>query len=235
MACAVCLAGAAQNGALAVGDRGEIVKVLQQWLTEAGFATPVTGSFNGITEASVRAFQRAAGLAEDGVAGPRTWCALGRSALYKGEEPPIASRGTAAPLLDWETINAVWPPKGAAWLTDVEHRTTMKVIRLGGSLHADVEPASYADTAILKSWYGGSWSWSRRAVIFRYERIRCGASINGMPHGQDTIENGFPGQFCLHFLGSRIHATGKLDADHQRMVMRAARALLDPAWIAPGG
>ncbi len=232
LACMACLAGAGSDGVLAAGARGGIVEVLQAWLTESGFLTPVTGSFGALTETSVRAFQQATGLAEDGVVGPQTWSALGRSALYKGDEPPLTSRGAAAPLLDWETVNAIWPPRAAAWITDVERRTTMKVIRLGGHLHADVEPATSADTAILKSWYG-SWSWSRRAVVFRYGRICCGASINGMPHGRDTVSNGFPGQFCLHFLGSRVHQDGQMDADHQRMVMRAARALLEPAWLDP--
>jgi len=38
---------------------------------------PVTGTFDGATEAAVRQFQRDKGLVPDGIIGPRTWASLG--------------------------------------------------------------------------------------------------------------------------------------------------------------
>ncbi|MGQ9779809.1 MAG: peptidoglycan-binding domain-containing protein [Bacillota bacterium] len=219
-----------QSGLLHRGERGEIVRVLQQWLAEAGF--PVSGDPDGYlgpgTEAAVRAYQQDAGLAVDGVVGPATWAALGQAALY-GDRKTLPSRGVFSPLLSWEIIDKLWPRETIAWLTDLERRSTIGIIRTGGHWHADVEPLTAKDTARLKSWYGGSWSWSRHPVVFRCERVQCGASINGMPHGADTIKNGFPGHFCLHFLASRVHQSGRMDAEHQRMVMRAAKYLLGAA------
>ncbi|MCL6549109.1 MAG: peptidoglycan-binding protein, partial [Alicyclobacillus sp.] len=219
-----------QSGLLHRGERSEIVRVLQQWLADAGF--PASGDPDGCfgqgTESAVRAFQQNAGLVVDGVVGPVTWAALGQAALYGGIRT-ITSRGLVFPLLSWETMDKVWPRGSTAWLTDLKSRTTIRIIRTGGHWHADVEPLTAEDTGRLKSWYGGSWSWARRPVIFRFERVQCGASINGMPHGADKIKNGFPGHFCLHFLGSRVHRSGRMDAEHQRMVMQAAKHLLGGA------
>jgi hypothetical protein len=46
--------------------------------------------------------------------------------------------------------------------------------------------------------------------------------MNGMPHGGQTIRgNNFRGQFCIHFLGSRVHRSGKVDTSHQSMIEQA--------------
>jgi len=50
------------------GDVGELVKLIQSKV-----GTPVTGTFDGVTEAAVREFQRNNGLVPDGIVGPRTW------------------------------------------------------------------------------------------------------------------------------------------------------------------
>jgi peptidoglycan hydrolase-like protein with peptidoglycan-binding domain len=49
------------------GARGHDVRVLQSYLTQAGFATPVVGTFGPLTESNVRAFERAQGLRADGI------------------------------------------------------------------------------------------------------------------------------------------------------------------------
>jgi peptidoglycan hydrolase-like protein with peptidoglycan-binding domain len=55
------------------------VKELQQKLQAKGFGPgPIDGVFGPRTEAALVAFQRATGLAPDGVAGPLTWSALAR-------------------------------------------------------------------------------------------------------------------------------------------------------------
>jgi hypothetical protein len=54
------------------GSVGNDVKTLQMRL-----AIGVDGSFGPVTEAAVVAFQRGAGLAPDGVVGPKTWAAMG--------------------------------------------------------------------------------------------------------------------------------------------------------------
>ena len=94
---------------------------------------------------------------------------------------------------------------------------------MGGTNNADVEALTASDTAIVKSIYG-NWSWARRAVVVNYGGRKIAGSMNGMPHGQQTIwNNNFNGQFCIHFLGSKTHGSGRVDPDHQAMVRKAAR------------
>ena len=77
---------------LRVGDRGEAVLRLQ-----AALRIVEDGAFGPETLAAVRAFQRAEGLAVDGVVGAQTWAALSRAAT--GVEPQ-AQETPADALLD---------------------------------------------------------------------------------------------------------------------------------------
>src|SRR5688500_7279447 len=58
------------------GTAGNDVKTLQVLLSRRGFDVPATGYFGPITKRKVRGFQRARGLAADGVVGPMTRGAL---------------------------------------------------------------------------------------------------------------------------------------------------------------
>jgi N-acetyl-anhydromuramyl-L-alanine amidase AmpD len=53
------------------GDEGDLVEEIQ-----ATVGADVTGKFDAVTEAAVRAFQRLKGLVPDGIVGPRTWATL---------------------------------------------------------------------------------------------------------------------------------------------------------------
>ncbi|MDH5281970.1 MAG: peptidoglycan-binding protein, partial [Thermoleophilia bacterium] len=66
------------------GDKSEEVRQVQAVLVELGYSTgSVDAKFGPATEQSVRAFQKASGLAEDGVVGPATLSAL--SAALNGQ------------------------------------------------------------------------------------------------------------------------------------------------------
>lgn len=115
-------------------------------------------------------------------------------------------------------------PRGAiAKVTHVDTGITFWVKRRGGSYHADCEPLTDYDTAQMKKIYG-SWSWNREAVIVQVEgsSIRMAGSMNGMPHGESSINNNFPGHFCIHFLGSYTHVRGTQCPLHQACVRHAA-------------
>ena len=58
---------------LRVGDRGNLVWILQSALYTNGFPAVQDGIFGSQTDAQVRAFQRARGLGVDGIAGPNTF------------------------------------------------------------------------------------------------------------------------------------------------------------------
>ena len=209
---------------LGPGDKGREVLILQEKLARLGFfrAAP-TGYFGRLTETAVKDFQRAYGLKVDGLAGPATMAAI--EAVLARQNADLASRGgRTVLLLSWEIVDKMWPRGVTARIYDIETGLSLVVRRLYGTEHADVEPLTKQDTYILKQIYGGRWSWDRRAIIVELDGRYIAASMNGMPHGGEAIyDNDFPGQFCIHFLGSRLHKNRKVDAAHQAMVLRAAR------------
>ena len=70
----------------------------------------------------------------------------------------------------------------------------------------------------------GHWSWKRRAVLVKYNGHVYAGSMNGMPHGTQTIKgNNFDGHFCIHFYGSKTHGSKKVDDMHQKMVAEAMK------------
>lgn len=115
-------------------------------------------------------------------------------------------------------------PRGAiAKVTHVDTGITFWVKRRGGHYHADCEPLTAYDTEQMRRIYR-RWSWNRNAVIVQVEgsTIRMAASMNGMPHGQGSINNNFPGHFCIHFLGSYTHVSGTMCPLHQACIRHAA-------------
>lgn len=125
-------------------------------------------------------------------------------------------------LTPWDEAKTIFPIQSVARVTDVETGLTFRVYRHGGHLHADSEPYSVDDTFVIWRLYGGHWSWKRRAIIVEVGGHRIAASMNGMPHGQyDIANNSFPGHFCIHFYGSRVHRSGRVDPDHQSKIMEA--------------
>lgn len=93
-------AAAGSSPILRRGARGDAVRTLQGLLRERGASIPVSGSFSARTADAVRAFQRSAGLAVDGVVGPRTWSALRgggpASAAPAPADAPAPSRSSAS-------------------------------------------------------------------------------------------------------------------------------------------
>lgn len=66
------------------GSAGEAVRGLQRNLSALGYPLTVDGIFGRDTEKAVRAFQRDHGLDADGIAGPRTFAAIGEALPFGG-------------------------------------------------------------------------------------------------------------------------------------------------------
>lgn len=130
-----------------------------------------------------------------------------------------------APPIPWAEAARLFPRMAIADVTDLATGMTFRVQRRGGTYHADVQPLTKADTAVMKEIYGGIWSWDRRAVIVSANGYRIAASMNGMPHGQGALDNNFSGHFCIHFLNSVTHGTHALDLGHQLMIHKAAGSI----------
>lgn len=124
--------------------------------------------------------------------------------------------------LKWLDAQKLLERMDSAEVLDIETGKSFMVQRRGGTYHADVQPLTRADTAIMKEIYGGVWSWDRRAVIVTADNRTIAASMNGMPHGQGALNNNFPGHFCIHFWGSITHASRAKDLGHHLMISKAA-------------
>ncbi len=64
------------NDNVHLGDTGSGVKQIQTALVAHGFKVATDGAFGPQTAAAVKAFQKQAGITQDGVVGPVTWAKL---------------------------------------------------------------------------------------------------------------------------------------------------------------
>ncbi len=129
-------------------------------------------------------------------------------------------------IVEWSKVSRMLPKKSVFTVVDLETGLAFRVQKRAGQHHADVQPLTKRDTAIMKRIYNGKWSWQRKAVLIQTGTETLAASMHGMPHGGDGIpDNGFSGHFCIHFLGSTTHGSRNVDPGHQLMIRKAAGTL----------
>ena len=58
---------------LRMGDKGAAVRLLQEVLANKGYILVPDGEFGPLTQGMVKNYQRANGLTDDGIVGPKTW------------------------------------------------------------------------------------------------------------------------------------------------------------------
>lgn len=92
---------------------------------------------------------------------------------------------TQIKMTQWEEVNEILPRYTKFTVVDLETGLEFQVQRRAGSNHADVQPLTPKDTAIMKKIYNGKWSWKRRAIIVISEDEKIAASMHGMPHGAE--------------------------------------------------
>ena len=127
--------------------------------------------------------------------------------------------------MDWFNGGSHVLEKGHyGYIYDIDTGITMRIKRMGGHYHADVEPATAADTAKLLRIAKGKFSWKSHAVILKAGGKYVASAINTLPHGDQTIRNNnYNGQFCLHTSNSLTHASSKVNSSHQSAINRAYR------------
>ena len=215
------------DGTCAPGDKGSTVRKVQERLKRLGYYTGrIDGDYGNGTKTAVINFQRRNGLSTTGRVNSRTLAKLNSSDAKKANSSDSGSGSGSGTTerLNWFNGGSNKIPKGATFkVKDIRTGRVFTVRRWSGANHIDAEPASASDTSIMKSIYG-HWSWRRRAVLVKYNGHVYAASMNGMPHGTQTISgNNFDGHFCIHFYGSKTHGSKKVDAMHQNCVAEAMR------------
>ncbi|MDN4072281.1 hypothetical protein [Fictibacillus terranigra] len=139
---------------------------------------------------------------------------------------PVPDKGK---IMRWTKVDKLLPKGSKFKVIDLETGFYFSVQRRAGNKHADVQPLTYKDTAVLKHLYNGKWSWRRRAILIPVKGKMLAASMHGMPHGHGALQNGFPGHFCIHFAGSTTHRTRNADPSHKMMILKAGGKLDDYA------
>lgn len=208
---------------LKIGMSGVQVRNMQQELRKRNFLiAPATGYFGDVTEGAVKAFQRKAGLSQDGIVGAKTYEMIFGDNNISTTTAELFGITGEVKLSTWDDIAKVFRKGKKALVTDVRTGKQFWVKRFGGWWHADVEPLTAKDTAIMKECYGGRWSWDRRAIWVTIGSKTYAASQNGMPHLSSPIGgNNFDGHFCIHFKDSKVHQTGRECPRHQAQVRYA--------------
>ncbi|MCP8616293.1 LysM peptidoglycan-binding domain-containing protein [Salirhabdus salicampi] len=127
-------------------------------------------------------------------------------------------------LLDWWTEGRyVFPIGKEATITDFQTGRTFKVKHTMGGNHADAEPLTSTDTQRMKEIWGGSFSWTPRAIVISVDGRRLAAAMHSFPHSTwDIKNNNYDGHFCIHFQNSTRHKDGLVQDSMQRQVRIAA-------------
>ncbi len=231
------------------GMRSSSVVELQQGLKKTGYySSLITGYYESVTESAVKKLQADYGLPADGIAGRNTLALLDK--LLNGAVTKASSRAGVSRqnnyMANWfGSVANIFSRGTVATVYDIKSGLSFKAKRTYGENHADCEPLTANDTAIMKKIYGGKWSWSRKAVVVEVNGMKFAASINGMPHAGldkypagkyvsnrsggfgaglnfDQVKgNNFNGHFCIHFYHSKTHGTNRIDQKHQAMIRTA--------------
>ncbi|MCL2235131.1 MAG: hypothetical protein FWB98_01670 [Defluviitaleaceae bacterium] len=136
----------------------------------------------------------------------------------------------------WDEVRHIFDRGTDAVVRDLLTGRTFAIRRTFGRYHADVEPLTTEDTATMYDIWGG-WSWSRRPVAVYVNGYVFAGSLTNFPHGGvdhlpasagnlDAVKgNGMDGHVCLHFEGSRIHGSGRINQAHMDAVAQARQIL----------
>lgn len=104
-----------------LGDHGDDVGLLQRRLIRAGYALVVTHVYDEPTQAAVKAMQAKTGLVVDGIAGPKTYAAIGtgqRDPKHLADADLVgAARTLGVPLACVRAVNEV-ESRGSGFLPD---------------------------------------------------------------------------------------------------------------------
>ena len=214
-----------KDGTCSPGDTGSNVKKVQKRLKKLGYYSgSIDGDYGNGTKKAVKSFQKRNGLKETGKVNSKTLAKLNSKDAKKATASDSSGGSGTTEKLDWFHGGSSKIPKGATFkVKDIKTGKVFTVKRWSGANHIDAEPNSKDDTKTMKSIYG-HWSWKRRAVLVKYNGHVYAASMNGMPHGTQTIsDNNFDGHFCIHFSGSKTHGSKKVDEMHQKCVKEALK------------
>lgn len=231
------------SGVYKYGSTGSDVLYIQTALKKLGYYSgSLTGHYGNKTTQAVMDFQRDNGLSADGVVGAKTMTKIreayneatsggsGSSSSGSSSSSGISLHSTVYDL-SWDDYKRAYVRAGLSRgntfkLTDLKTGKTFKVYVQSAGYHADVEPATAADTAIMCSIYGVSSAnkigYTRRAMIATIGNYQFVCSMYGEAHGSEVItNNNYDGQFCIHFRDCKTSGTQVVREENQTPIDQA--------------
>ncbi len=231
--------GSTAYTSLSLGATGDAVKRLQRALMDLGYpVSAADGTYGALTQTAVMAFQRLNRLTADGVAG-----AITQEKLYSGNAARYETSQDQTPTIDDNTGRVDGPSTSSVkclyWVTEVKPsirsgqnitvfdpatslQWTLRLYSLGR--HADSEPLTATDTAIMFKAFGNTNTWTPKPV---YVKLPNGtwtlATTHNVPHLNGSIQdNNFDGHLCVHFLRTLEECQAN-DPDYGMTNQRAIR------------
>ncbi len=213
---------------LIIGSRGLAVRNLQAALKLAGFAVEVDGDFGEQTERAVAAFQRRAGLVDDGVAGPKTLAALaGRdtSKLLKRQDLQQAADRLGVPLASVMAVNQV-ESRGEGFAANgrpvilFERHVMLARLQANGLSEAEADALAAKHPALVNRKAGGYIGGTAE-----HQRLAKAQQI----HAVAALESASWGLFQI--MGYHWQRLGYLDAQHFADTMALSEAAQLDAFV----
>lgn len=187
-----------------LGSVGADVETWQGLLTSAGYAVQASGVFNEATRQQTVAWQKAKGLAADGIVGPASWGAMtGKAAA--GITDKHAQFGRDAILAAWEGVTT-----GNKW--GIDPKPNLAALQIAGAqanLESNYGLAQYVNKTIPEGQPGHS-----SGVINNW------GAVQGQPGflASDTHADGSP--YTAHYKIYATPAEGAADMIRHMTVLR---------------
>ncbi|MBQ6858835.1 MAG: leucine-rich repeat domain-containing protein, partial [Clostridia bacterium] len=212
----------AMRGCVSLGETA-----IPQTITSIGM-----GAFNGSAEdfrfAVVRGSYAEEYAQENGIA-----CVYpGEEDETEEEESGVVKLNDVVYDLDWFDYKSFYTVAGVKagktfTLTDLMTALSFDVYVQSAGYHADVEPLTAEDTEIMLRIYGvdevKDISYVRRPMVATVGPVQLVCSMYGEAHGSEDIgeENGYDGQFCVHFRNSTTSGTQEVLEENQAPIDKA--------------
>jgi peptidoglycan hydrolase-like protein with peptidoglycan-binding domain len=227
------------------GDSGSEVTKMQKRLRELGYISfAADGKFGSGTRTGVIAFQKANKLSADGVAGSGTLTLLYSSSAKAASASTVSGSSSSASassapsnsqvklLHFFDVVKVKYKAGATITVYDPASGLSWKLQFMSLGRHADSEPVTANDTAVMNKAFGNTTTWTPKAVLVKFpDGVWSMATMHNTPHLSSTIkDNNFAGHLCVHFLRDMDEVT-KNDPNYGVQNQKALRA----AWKAMTG
>ncbi len=229
----------AQNsGLITYRSTGERVVRIQLRLRELGyFNYKPTGSFQNMSVQAAIDFQQmqvdanGQSIMADGSIGAQSMDILFSHTAKRVDilaSIPFGPQLTGAPsvtgvAVSWNEVKELLSEGTPYAFTDFNTGSTFTMTLVSVNAHAEMECATAMDTQTFLTCFGGAFNYSKRPVVMQVGDRLIAASMQGEPHGQDTVPaNDMTGHVCVYFSESLSHVGALPDVEHMNQVRKAA-------------